>query len=103
MGLRTGTWTIVFTDMVDSTAQRARVGDVAANALRREQDRLIADVTGQCGGEVVKGMGDGAMLAFAGAGDAVAAAVAIQQRIERRNRSAAVSLELRIGIAAGDV
>src|SRR5262249_34342489 len=39
----------------------------------------------------------------AGAGDAVAAAVAIQQRVERRNRTAAEPLELRIGIAIGDV
>jgi class 3 adenylate cyclase/tetratricopeptide (TPR) repeat protein len=103
MALRSGTWTIVFTDLVGSTAQRVRIGDVAANALRREHDRLVVDATVQRGGEVVKGMGDGSMLAFAGAGDAVAAAVAIQQRVEQRNRSAAESLQLRIGIAIGDV
>jgi class 3 adenylate cyclase/tetratricopeptide (TPR) repeat protein len=103
MALRTGTWTIVFTDVVGSTAQRARIGDVAANALRREHDRLIIDATVQRGGEVVKGTGDGSMLAFAGAGDAVAAAVAVQQRVERRNRTAAEPLHLRIGIAIGDV
>jgi class 3 adenylate cyclase/tetratricopeptide (TPR) repeat protein len=103
MALRTGTWTIVFTDLVGSTAQRARVGDSAANALRREHDRLVVDASVQRGGEVVKGTGDGLMLAFAGAGDAVAAAVAIQQRVDRRNRSAAESLQLRVGIAIGDV
>src|SRR6185369_13525799 len=103
MALRTGTCTIVFTDVVGSTAQRARIGDEAANALRREHDRLIVDATVRRGGEVVKGTGDGSMLAFAGAGDAVAAAVAIQQRVERRNRSAVESLDLRIGIAIGDV
>jgi class 3 adenylate cyclase len=103
MALRTGTWTIVFTDLVGSTIQRVRIGDAAADALRRQHDRLVVDATVQRGGEVVKGMGDGSMLAFAGAGDAVAAAVAIQQRVERRNRSAAESFQLRIGIAIGDV
>ncbi len=41
--LRSGTWTIVFTDLVGSTPQRTRIGDVAADALRREHDRILAD------------------------------------------------------------
>ena len=32
----------MFTDLVESTAQRARVGDEAADELRREHDRIVA-------------------------------------------------------------
>src|SRR5207248_682268 len=38
MTLRSGTWTIVFTDLVGSTAQRTRVGARAADALPRDDD-----------------------------------------------------------------
>ncbi|MGH9289490.1 MAG: ATP-binding protein [Acidimicrobiales bacterium] len=102
MQLHSGTWTIVFTDLVGSTAQRTRIGDVAADALRREHDRILGDAVAQHGGTIVKGTGDGAMVAFAGAADALAAAVAVQQRIERRNRTAVEPLKLRVGIAIGD-
>lgn len=101
--LRSGTWTIVFTDLVGSTPQRTRIGDVAADALRREHDRILADAVAQHGGMIIKGTGDGAMVAFAGAAGALAAAVAVQQRIERRNRTAVEPLQLRVGISIGDV
>jgi class 3 adenylate cyclase/tetratricopeptide (TPR) repeat protein len=102
MQLRSGTWSIVFTDLVDSTAQRTRIGDDAADALRREHDRIVGDAIASRGGKVVKGTGDGAMVAFDGAADALAAAVAVQQRVERRNRAAVEPLGLRVGIAIGD-
>src|SRR5436305_759444 len=102
MTIRSGTWTIVFTDLVGSTAQRTRIGDRAADALRREHDHIVADAVAERDGESVKSLGDGAMVAFSGAADALAAAVAIQQRVERRNRKAAEPLELRVGIAVGD-
>jgi hypothetical protein len=56
-------------------------------------------------GRVVKGLGDGIMATFAGALDAVAAAVAIQQGIDRFNRSgkSSMPLSVRVGLSAGDV
>jgi hypothetical protein len=54
-------------------------------------------------GRVVKSLGDGAMVAFGAAHDALAAAVAIQQEIELHNRTAAERLSLRIGISLGDL
>jgi adenylate cyclase len=39
-------------------------------------------------GREVKNLGDGLMVAFSSASSAVSCAVAMQQRIERRNRSA---------------
>jgi hypothetical protein len=49
--------------------------------------------------------GDGIMATFAGASGAVAAAVAIQQAVDRLNRSGKVPMPLavRVGVSAGDV
>jgi class 3 adenylate cyclase len=100
----TGTATILFTDLVDSTAQRARLGEEAAEALRGTHDRLLAEAVAAHRGTVAKNVGDGIMATFRGAADAVAAGVAIQQAIDGHNRRAAVEpLAVRIGISLGDV
>jgi len=39
----TGTATILFTDLVDSTAQRAQLGEEAAERIRQAHDRLLAE------------------------------------------------------------
>jgi class 3 adenylate cyclase len=101
---RTGTATVLFTDLVGSTAQRARLGEEAAEALRRTHDRLLAETVAAHRGAVAKSVGDGIMATFPGAADAVAAGVAIQQAIDGHNRRAAVEpLAVRIGISLGDV
>jgi class 3 adenylate cyclase len=100
----TGTATILFTDLVDSTAQRARLGEEAAEALRATHDRLLVEAVTAHHGTVAKSVGDGIMATFRGAADAVAAGVAIQQALDGHNRRAAVEpLAVRIGISLGDV
>ena len=94
---------VLFTDLVGSTDLRSRVGEDAAEVLRRQHDALVAGAVEGSAGTVVKNLGDGFMATFAGASDAVSAAVAIQQAIDRHNRSSGVTLEVRIGITAGDV
>jgi class 3 adenylate cyclase len=42
-GSHTGTATILFTDLVGSTAQRAQLGEEAAEGLRRAHDRLLTE------------------------------------------------------------
>jgi adenylate cyclase len=101
--LRSGMWAVLFTDLVGSTEQRSRLGDVAGDVFRREHDAIVARAARACAGVVVKGTGDGAMVAFASAVDAVAAGVRIQQAIERRNRSAEEPIGLRVGISVGDL
>lgn len=100
-----GTVTVLFTDLVGSTASRARLGEEGADALRRLHDRLVNAAIESKGGAVVKHLGDGVMATFVGAADALAAAVAAQQAFARHNRSteAAEHLEVRIGLSAGDV
>ena len=96
-------WAVLFTDIVGSTEQRARLGDVAGDALRREHDAIVARAAAERGGRVVKGTGDGAMVAFSAAADAIAAGIAVQQQIERHNRDASEPLALRVGISLGDL
>jgi len=97
------TATVLFTDLVGSTDLRSRLGENVADDLRRQHDMLLAGAIGASHGVVVKNLGDGIMATFPGAADAVGAAVAIQQAIERHNRSSPTALEVRIGISAGDV
>ena len=99
------TATVLFTDLVGSTELRGRVGEEAAEELRRTHDRLLTEAVEKHEGRVVKGLGDGIMATFAGASDAVAAAVAIQQAVDRLNRFAKtpVRLAVRVGLSAGDV
>src|ERR1041385_8972651 len=97
--------TVLFTDLVGSTELRGRLGEEAADDLRRRHDQLLAQAVEANSGRVVKGLGDGIMATFAGASDAVAAAVAIQQGIDRLNRSGKtpVPVAVRVGLSAGDV
>jgi class 3 adenylate cyclase/tetratricopeptide (TPR) repeat protein len=96
---------VLFTDLVASTELRSRLGEDAAEELRRNHDRLIAAAVDRNRGRLVKHLGDGVMATFTGASDAIAAAVAIQQALDRLNRSGSggAPLEVRIGISAGDV
>ncbi|HEV8628500.1 MAG TPA: adenylate/guanylate cyclase domain-containing protein, partial [Acidimicrobiia bacterium] len=104
-GAERSTAIVLFTDLVGSTELRSRLGDDAAEALRHTHDGLIADAVEGHRGRLVKHLGDGVMATFAGASDALGAAVAIQQALDRHNRSGAsgVPLEVRIGASAGDV
>jgi class 3 adenylate cyclase len=101
---RVGTATVLFTDLVGSTALRSRIGEEAADALRVEHDELIGQAIASRNGVIVKHTGDGVMATFTAAVDAVAAAVAIQQAIERHSRRRTEGpLEVRVGISVGDV
>ena len=99
-----GTATVLFTDLVGSTELRSRLGDVAADALRRAHDALLTDAVGTHRGTVVKHLGDGIMASFASAAAAVSAAVTIQQAIDRHNRRTPDrALAVRVGVSVGDV
>jgi class 3 adenylate cyclase len=96
------TVSVVVTDLVGSTRMESRIGPVAADALREEHFLVLRAALEAAGGDEVKTMGDGLMIVFHGAAHAVACAVSIQQRMERRNRRALEPLGIRVGIALGD-
>jgi class 3 adenylate cyclase len=96
------TVTVVFTDLVGSTALLSRVGEERAEVLRREHFGLLRDAIARTGGREVKNLGDGLMFVVGSAVDALGGAVAIQQAFERRNRDASELLFVRVGVASGD-
>jgi len=97
-----GTVTIVFTDIVDSTALIARIGDHAFLPLLRQHHALIQELSAAHGGTVVNRQGDGAMLAFSSARRAVSCAQSIQHRVASQLTDGSPPLRVRIGIHAGD-
>jgi DNA-binding SARP family transcriptional activator len=87
------------TILVAEVAGWARVGE----AVRAAHDRRLRDVLAAHGATAITAVGDALVAAFASAGAAIACAVEMQRAIDRGARRDRVALELRIGIAAGDV
>src|SRR6202011_5343421 len=63
----TGTVTLLFTDQVGSTETLQRLGDEEGERLRRAHFGLLREAAGMHGGEEVKNLGDGLMVAFGSA------------------------------------
>lgn len=96
------TVTLLFSDIIDSTAANERLGDAAWMELLPEHNQIIRDCLSQHGGYEVKSMGDGFMLAFKSARDGLNCAIAIQRGIRTRNGSADETVEVRIGLHTGE-
>jgi class 3 adenylate cyclase len=101
--MATQTATILVSDLAGSTALRAEVGEDRAEELRRLHDRALVDAAERNGGVVVKGLGDGVLVRFAGAAEALATAVAMQQAVDALGRRERLVLAIRVGVSAGDV
>ncbi len=94
---------IVFTDLEGFTSLTQR-DERGALALLEEQRGLVDAVLATRGGRLIKSMGDGLLLEFPNARDAVEGAVELQRSVRARNlREADRPLRLRIGIHLGDV
>ncbi|MEX2659815.1 MAG: adenylate/guanylate cyclase domain-containing protein [Acidimicrobiales bacterium] len=100
----THTATILVTDLVRSTEMRVRLGEEAAEELRRRHDAVLRDAITSHAGTCVKSLGDGVLAMFDSASAAVSASVAIQQAVDLQSRDHPDHpLEVRIGLSAGDV
>ncbi len=96
------TATFVFTDLVNSTATSARLGPAAAEELRQTHFRLLREAVAASDGVEVKNLGDGVMVMYSSLSRALDGAVAMQQAIDRHNRSDAEPLGVRIGVSVGE-
>jgi len=76
-----GSVTIVFTDIEGSTPLMESLGEERWLELLEWHDAIVGQKTAVFGGTVVKGQGDGFMLAFPAAGSAAACASAIQRTL----------------------
>lgn len=94
---------LMFTDVVGSTEMRQRLGHDQAEAHRTIVDRIQLDVITGHHGEVVKHLGDGLMASFASATNAVDAAATLLAELGRASQRLAEPVQLRIGVAAGEV
>ena len=94
-----GMLTLMFTDVAGSTAHARELGDHRFIELMIEHIDLVTEVAERRGGQVVKTVGDGALVAFPSARAAVGCAVEIQ----RATAAADVPYTVRIGVHAGDV
>ncbi|MGD2061255.1 MAG: adenylate/guanylate cyclase domain-containing protein [Acidimicrobiia bacterium] len=92
-----GTLTLAFTDIVDSTSLAESYGDASWARLMAEHESLLGSATAANGGNVVKFLGDGSMLAFESARAAVRAAIDIQHAV------VGGPFSVRIGVHTGEV
>jgi class 3 adenylate cyclase len=100
---QTGMVVLLFTDLVGSTELIDGLGDDAAEELRRVHFALLRQAVVATGGEEVKNLGDGLMVAFPSAVQAVECAVAMQRAVSEHNRSrVAPHIRVRIGLHAGE-
>jgi class 3 adenylate cyclase len=95
-----GTVGIVFIDVAGFMAYTADVGDDAASDLLSRLEDLIVRSIRPVKGECVKQLGDGFLLAFPSASQAVRGTVALSGRLEARRRD--IPLSLRMAIHAGE-
>src|ERR1700684_4139773 len=98
---QSGTETLLFSDLVNSTEILQSVGDEAGERLFEAHHKLITDAVAGNGGEELEWLGDGVLAAFPSTADAVRCAISIEQTARRP--VAGARFEIRVGIHFGEV
>ncbi|MGB7805697.1 MAG: adenylate/guanylate cyclase domain-containing protein [Actinomycetota bacterium] len=89
--------TVLFTDIVDSTAQSAAIGDYAWRGTREQHDRIVRGQIAHFRGREIKTMGDGFLATFDGPARAVRCAQTIVDAVHT------LGIEVRVGLHTGEV
>jgi WD40 repeat protein/class 3 adenylate cyclase len=96
--------TLLFTDIVSSTALKQRLGDQAGAALIQQQRALVRQLLATFpGAEEIETAGDSFLLSFPKPSDAVRFALVLQGRLRGLNQGQPAELRDRIGIHLGEV
>jgi adenylate cyclase len=99
---RDGRVVIMFSDIEESTALNERIGDRAWVKLIGSHDKLVQRLVQRQSGHVVKSQGDGFMIAFARAEQAVRCGIDVQHELDRdAKRKRQEEIRVRIGIHMG--
>ncbi len=88
--------TVLFTDMVASTAHAAASGDERWRAVLQRFGDITTELTDQFGGALVKSTGDGYLITFDGPTQAIRCAEALRTGAET------LGIEIRAGIHTGE-
>ncbi|GAC1633938.1 MAG: adenylate/guanylate cyclase domain-containing protein [Nevskia sp.] len=89
--------TLLFTDIVDSTRQLAKLGDAAWRERLDQHDRIVHRSIAAYGGRLVDTAGDGTLATFGTPGSAIDCALALQEAL------APLKIELRAGLHIGEI
>jgi pimeloyl-ACP methyl ester carboxylesterase len=89
--------TVLFTDIVDSTARAAELGDTRWRALLDEHDTTVRQELARFGGHEVDHTGDGFLATFDGPGRAIRCARALHDALAR------IGIAVRVGVHTGEV
>ncbi len=89
--------TVLFTDIVDSTARAASMGDQRWLDLLDEHNRIVRGQLARFRGREIKMTGDGCVATFDGPARAVACAAALTEQL------AEIGLTVRAGVHTGEV
>ncbi|MEW9917998.1 adenylate/guanylate cyclase domain-containing protein [Marimonas sp. MJW-29] len=98
---QTGIASVMFTDIVDSTALASAVGDARWHRIVTAHIGQITALVQAEGGTLVKSLGDGTLATFSSAAAAMRAAIGIQRTMA--DQSDEPKLRIRVGIHTGDV
>jgi class 3 adenylate cyclase len=94
--------TMLFTDMKDSTSLWEAMGDVAGRMMIDQHNKLLFPVIRKFRGKVVKTIGDAIMARFKKPGNAVKAAIVMQQVLDKqRLQDPDFKVHIRIGVHTG--
>jgi class 3 adenylate cyclase len=94
--------TILFTDIVESTALTQSIGDEAAMQMLNLHNSVVRKALAGSGGREVKHTGDGIMASFVSAAAAVKCATEVQRALVQHEENRDRVVKLRIGAAAGE-
>jgi len=89
--------TVLLTDVVDSTARAAALGDRRWREVLDQHDRIVRAEVGRARGREVKTMGDGFLATFDGPARAIGCATAIAQAVRP------LGIEIRAGLHTGEI
>jgi len=93
---------VMFTDIVESTAMTARLGDERSLEMVRAHDSIVRRALKDANGNEVKHTGDGIMASFDKTANSIGCARAIQSSLGTFNMASLEKLNVRIGVDAGE-
>jgi class 3 adenylate cyclase len=89
--------TVLYTDLVESTALASRIGDKRWSQVLDRHDRLVREAIETGSGDEIKHTGDGFLATFDGPARAIRCAAAVRDGLR------VLGLEMRAGLHAGEI